>query len=250
MLFSNIRYFSIIICMFVIFNLSNAQDMVELNYKIIISFPTPGSSPQGLAWDGENLWIADDSTNLIYKIKPSTGKTLLAFVAPSSEPRGLAWDGNYLLLSENQNNKIYKLKSSGIELGKVISSINAPISTHKKTLNEQIGGLTWDGKYLWSAYFAGWSSKIVKVDPNNGNIDTSFFCDAEDLSFDGIYLWNVDTQNGQYKGLVKKREILSGKCIAYFRTPGYYPSGLAFDGTYFWLADRVEKLIYKIIIIQ
>lgn len=248
MIYSNIRHFLLTIFIFlIIINLSIAQEVKELSYNIVVTFPTPGPSPQGLAWDGENLWITDDSTNLIYKIEPSTGRTLMVFPSPSSKPQGLTWDGNNLILSENQNRKIYKLKNSGNELFEIISSINAPVFSSHKSFNGQIGGVAWDGKYLWSSYFAGWSSKIVKIDPNNGNIDDSFFCYADYIVFDGRYLWNV-AKGGRHKGVISKREIQTNKRLAFILTPGYDPAGLAFDGTYFWHADRVEKLIYKILI--
>lgn len=107
-------------------------------------------------------------------------------------------------------------------------------------------GLTWDGDYLWFAYLAGWSSKVVRIDTVSGNIDTSFFCDAEGLAFDGTYLWNVDSQDGYYEGFVKKREIPSGSVIEYFITPGYFPTGLTFDGSFYWLSDNGTDSLCKI----
>lgn len=35
---------------------------------VVLSFPSPGPSPQDLAWDGNYLWCVDDSTDSLYKL--------------------------------------------------------------------------------------------------------------------------------------------------------------------------------------
>jgi len=56
---------------------------------VVLSFPSPGPSPQDLAWDGNYLWCVDDSTDSLYKLDPSDGAIISAFPTPGPEPRGL-----------------------------------------------------------------------------------------------------------------------------------------------------------------
>ena len=219
---------------------------IKLDNKILASFPTPGPSPQGLAWDGEYIWMSDDSTDTIYKLDPQDGSVILSFPSPGPESKGMTSDTTYIWCLDDSLRHIYKLDK---ETGAALDSIPFPAEVdYMPTADLPFYGVTWDGEYLWISFFAGWSSKILRIDTNAGTVDRSFFCDAEDLAFDGVYLWNVDSQHGAYKGFVKKRDILFGfgNMIAWFRTPGYYPTGLTYDGTYFWLTDCGDDSVYII----
>jgi streptogramin lyase len=160
----------LIFCVPIVIFLSNeglAQKPHRVSSRIVTSFPSPGPSPQELAWDGQFLWVADDSTDLIYKLDPSNGNVLLSFSAPESEPRGLTWDGAHLWLSDNQATKIYKFDVSGPSLGTPTSSIDAPVINLGTRGHSPIGGLAWDGEYLWCGNIAGLSSRMNRINPTD-----------------------------------------------------------------------------------
>ena len=228
-----------------IINNSISNDLLDTN--IISSFPTPGPSPQGLAWDGEFLYLSDDSTDTIYKIHPNDGHVIIAFPSPGPEPRGLTSDTTHIWSLDDSLRCIYQLNK---ETGAIIDSLSFPTEVnYLPTAEFPFHGLTWDGQYLWISFMAGWSSTVIQVNPDNGEVMNSFFCDAEGMAFDGTFLWNVDSQNGHYKGFVIKRELITGKEIAWFRTTGYYPTGLTFDGLQLWLSDCGSDSIYQIQVI-
>jgi DNA-binding beta-propeller fold protein YncE len=62
----------------------------------------------GLAWDGEGLWVADSSNMSITQISV-TGTVLRSFISPGQAPRGLAFDGRFLWHADGYQ-KIYQLK--------------------------------------------------------------------------------------------------------------------------------------------
>lgn len=35
---------------------------------VMASYPAPGSTPRGLAWDGEHLWHADEQSHRLFKL--------------------------------------------------------------------------------------------------------------------------------------------------------------------------------------
>lgn len=77
---------------------------------IIHGFKAPGSSPQGLTWDGEFLWHFDNVTDKIYQLDPVNGKVITSFPAPFATGEGdLAFDGTYLWYSSNEADKFYKI---------------------------------------------------------------------------------------------------------------------------------------------
>jgi len=51
--------------------------------EVIQSFDTPGSYPTGLTFDGENIWMADYLTDLIYCLNPKTGELIRSIPAPA-----------------------------------------------------------------------------------------------------------------------------------------------------------------------
>ena len=231
----------VILCFF---RINTGYTQVSLEINIISTFKAPGPSPQGLAWDGAYLWLSDDSTDTIYKINPQDGSVLFSFDSPGPEPKGLTSDTTHIWSLDDSLRYIYKLNK---ETGAVIDSISFPVEiNYLNTEGLQFHGLTWDGRYFYTNFKAGWSSSIIRINPNDSEVDISFFCDAEDLAFDGACLWCVDSQDGHYKGFIEKRELPYGTRSAYFRTPGYYPTGLTFDGNYLWITDNGTDSLYKI----
>ena len=76
---------------------------------VVASFASPGSSPAGLAWNGQYLWNGDYETHRIYKLNPSTGSVITSFSSPGVYPFGLAWDGQYLWCADSAADRIYKI---------------------------------------------------------------------------------------------------------------------------------------------
>lgn len=79
-------------------------------------FGAPGGAPEGLTFDGANLWVGGDSN--IYKVDPATGSVVSSIPAPESDPRGLAFDGHYLWVGFQSSNNIYQVDptSGGVYL--------------------------------------------------------------------------------------------------------------------------------------
>jgi sugar lactone lactonase YvrE len=198
--------------------------------EVIDSFNTPDSDPDGLAFDGTNLWHTNPHlmVGTIYKLD-TLGNVIDSFDSPGDSPSGLTFDGTYLWSADRFNRKIYKLDSRG----NVIDSFDSPGSDPQ--------GLTFDGTFLWNA---DWDDlKVYQLD-TSGNIVNSFATPGtgpNGLTFDGTSLWNTDF----YDEKIYKLDTL-GNIIDSFDSPGDNPSGLTFDGTYLWNADRWDLKIYKI----
>jgi hypothetical protein len=208
---------------------------------IIDSFRYTGDSLDGLAFDGEYLWIADSGSNKIYKLDTS-GHEIISFDSPDYKSRGLAFDGTYLWLSdtggEEAQGMIYKLTTSGT----VIDSFSSP--------GPNPTGLAFDETYLWCSDWE--ESKIYKLDIFGNVVD---YFDAPggspaDLAFDGTYLWSLS----RITLLIYKLDT-SGNVIESFYSPATFdpyntfnfPTGLAWDGKYLWVAYNLDydPTIYK-----
>ena len=183
------------------------------------SFSAPDFFPEGLTYDGSNLWLASSSDHTIYKLD-TTGTTLDSFDSPNSDPRGLAWDGANLWNGDSTADTIYRLDTSG----NTISSFSSP--------GADPTGLAFDGTYLWNGDST--ADTIYQLD-TSGNTISSFSSPGADptgLTFDGTYLWNADGSDCKIYRL-----DTSGNTIATYDSPGSSPKGLAFDGSFLWNVD-------------
>ena len=163
----------------------------------------------------------------------------------------MTWDGSYLWCSDDDSIKIYKIDPTD---GSIISSITAPHIILRGGFHSPISGLAWDGQYLWSSYFAGYSTKIVKVDPKDGSILGGDFIYGVPigLASDGTYIWYTDDRGGRGLGVIFKYRIHNNDLwwISNFEIPLYFPTGLAYEDGHLWLADTGVDSIYKLKIIS
>ncbi len=209
--------------------------------EVIESFDTPGSYPTGLTFDGENLWLADYKTDLLYCIDPATGNVIKSISSPAYWPEGIAWDGEALWnadvkggipLSENYNGKIYRVNP---EDGSILRTLPAPSSTPR--------GLTWDGKYLWCVDSD--NDEVIQFSPEDGTTIKSFKSPSRDprgITYDGKYLWISD----RIKDEIYMVHPETGSVILITDAPGAFARDLCFDGENLWAVDFQEDKIYKL----
>ena len=87
---------------------------------VIHSVPAPGYYSDGLAWDGENLWVANiadanhpqDYWYRIFEVSPETGEIISSFSTGSYYHHGMAHDGTNIW-SERIYTQIVKLSDDG-----------------------------------------------------------------------------------------------------------------------------------------
>ena len=212
--------------------------------SIVCQFPAPGPSPCGLAWDGKQLWVADDGTDTIYQLNPTDGSIISSFKTPGDQPRGLAFDGTHLWYADNGTQKLQKLQLAD---GPPLAELAVPLP-RVKGRQPEVGGLACDGQYLWTGTVAGWSSKMNQVDPRDGTVKRSYYTKGypRALATDGEFIWNATDNGGKRLGLVYQYNLSDGLFVSQFDTPGYYPTGLVFDGECLWCVDRETKTIYRL----
>ena len=147
---------------------------------ILSSFPAPpGSNPHGLAWDGTNLWLADNGSDTIFELT-TTGTVVSSFPTPGPNPRGLTWDGTNLWLSDNNTDTVYELSTTGT----IVSSFPSP--------GPNAQGMTWDGSNLWVTDEV--ADRIFQV-TTTGTVLSSFATPGprpRGLAWDGTNFWHAD----------------------------------------------------------
>ena len=191
---------------------------------IIDSIACPVEDPDGITFDGTNLWVSDYWEEKIYKLD-SSGNIISSIDSPGICPGDLTFDSTKLWNIDPCDEKIYQLDISG-NITMIIDS-PGPSPT----------GLTFNGTYLWVADSV--DAKIYQLDIS-GNIISSFDPPGQspsDLAFDGKYLWNVNSS------VIYEFDI-TGNVIVLYDSPVPYPDGITFDRKNLLVID--DNKIYRI----
>jgi streptogramin lyase len=208
--------------------------------QVIRSFAAPaGTQPNGLAWDGNNLWMSSYiSQSGIYKLDPADGTVLHKCTPPVAWHEGyggLAFDGTYLWQADAYGGGIYQLDPTDCSIVHTIPSPgNSP------------SDLAWDGQNLWVLSYP--EQKMFKLDPTDGSIVDIFYAPSEigqaqlaGLTYDGRFLW-LSTSNYD----LLKIDPSTGQVISSLLTTISRPDGLAWDGSYLWVASFDRARLYLV----
>ena len=142
--------------------------------RIVSSFDVPGGSPTGIAWDGTDLWIADNTSKL-YRF--STSGTLLETHNLAFSVSDLAWDGANVWAHLVDGSAIVKLDAQGSEIGRL-----------------EVGywygsGFAFDGAAFWVGdYNIGRIYKHLPDGTLQRYIETDFFGHPTGITWDGTDL--------------------------------------------------------------
>lgn len=172
--------------------------------------------PIGIAWDGENFYVSDDTTRkefaegkeFIHKVDRNF-KPVKRFPPPAPWLRDMAYDGASLFVpsshyeGEEFKGGIYVLNPKDGSIKEHFPTPHSPLTPMNSP-----EGLAWDGEYFWlaNADFLGDEDYIYKLNPRTKP-------------------WSVVEQ---------------------YKAPGPYPTGLAFDGQYLWVVDWGEEKLYQL----
>lgn len=174
---------------------SNFSDRIynlALKGRILKEFEAPSEYPFGLAFDGQNLWLADGSDR-IFKMDQE-GDVLCQFTVPTICPYGLTWERNRLWLSEHGCLFFHRL--FGIDpLASCLSGF-AVITDTFDTPEEGSKGLAWEGEYLFGVIKNPYSEahKLYKI-KTSGEVIQSYDIPVkfpEDIAWDGEAVWMLN----------------------------------------------------------
>jgi hypothetical protein len=213
------------------------------------SIPLPGIKPQGIAWDGKHLWAVDEQTKKLYNFDSRSGAVVKSLDINLKKPKGLAFDGRSIWIADEETRNIHAVNP---ESGQIMKTIKMEIPQEKGF--KSFEGITWDGKYLWTAIYAGFSSSFNQIDAESGRIIRSIFadCNPRGIASDGKYIWsicyngeNLPSKIDRRKILEKEHEMLRSR-VFIRDIEGRDPTGLVYDGQYLWYSDRALKRAFMI----
>ncbi len=151
----------------------------------LCSYGTNLSNPQGLAYDGTNIWIASRSNNTVHRIQSSCAVS--NFLSGSNQ---VAVNAPNRLLFDNTNMWVVSDAASGT--GNVTRISSSGATTSHSTAVASAFDLSFDGSFVWITHNSG---TIVRMSAQTGQAVKTFDANGASANngrgivYDGTYMW-------------------------------------------------------------
>ncbi len=189
-----------------------------------------GTAQAGLIW-GNN---ASSGAPYIQAYDSTTGTLVHEFLSPhSGNGRGVVQVGNILYYTLVSDKNIYRMSAiDGSDLG-------SPITTAVRSMST----IGWDGSAFWTSDYTG-NENAYRIDPATGDTIKTVSLAKAGNSYDGLEYFNgkliANRGDAAYGGVYDVYDIDGNLLTADFLETGERSTGIAFDGTDFYVSN-----IYK-----
>jgi len=184
-----------------------------------------GAQPTGMLFDGNYIWVSNNSSNSVTKLHPDDG-TVLGTFATGSYPVGLAFDGANIWVAN------FGFNGAGNTATVLSARSGRPAAFSPVPIGQGPRGLTFDGANIWAADSAG--GTVTKVRASDGMLLGTYKVGPgpECVAFDGDNIWVTNRDDGS----VSKIRASDGKLMGSF-TVGGGPFGITFAAGHIWVAN-------------
>lgn len=145
------------------------------NANLTTKFPA-GSAPFGIAFDGFSMWVSDNATNTVTRLRASDGLKLGSF-SVGTNPTNVLFDGANIWVANFGSNNVTKLRAAD---GTVLGTFPTGAGP---------SGVVFDGQNIWVTNFNAGS--VTKLLASSGATLGTFTAGSEPQSaaFDGANIW-------------------------------------------------------------
>ena len=207
-----------------------------------------GANPYFIAFDGANMWVAQNGASNVAAYKASSG-ALVATYTVGSSPTGVAFDGKCIWVANTGNSSTGSVTIVNPPGGSCTLTGTHVLSSPYNII--QPFGLAWDGQNMWVSYrgangsgpggvvaLSGTTAAEIsgsEIQCSTGGVGT--------LTFDGAYIWLAGSSSGQVCKSTSTRFTPPYLLVGKYASSGA-PNQIAFDGTNIWTSlgnTSVEK---------
>lgn len=193
-----------------------------------------GSSSRGIAFDGANLWVANNASYSVSKINPIAAQVIKSITCGPG-PHSMAFDGAYMWLTNSGTNTVEKID---VDTDTIVGCV---------TVGKTPTGIAFDGTYMWVANNA--SNTLSKIDVAKDTVVATVAVskDPYGVCFDGTHIWNTTYNVGEntLRTSVDKVDIVTNAKVATIAVDKQ-PHCLAFDGDHIWAGNLTSRSVSKI----
>ena len=184
-----------------------------------------GIHPYGICFDGANIWVANEGSNNVMKLKASDG-SLVGTYAVGTNPDTICFDGINIWVANYGNNTVTKLRASD---GSLVGTYAVGTSPN---------GICFDGAYIWTANNN--SNDVTKLRASDGSLAGTYPVDHRPVGvyFDGANIWVTNWGSDN----VMKLRASDGSLVGTYAV-GIGPNGICFDGANIWVTNRSSNSV-------
>ena len=155
-------------------------NVISVNIPLATTTYGVGTStaPNGIAFDGTNIWITNYTGNSVTKIS-SAGATTTYSLGAGAAPTGIAYDGTNMWSSNLLNNSVTKISPAGA-------------TTTYSNVGSTPQAIVFDGTNMWIANNAG--NSVTKITPLGATSTYSVGVGTNPvaIAFDGTNMWTAN----------------------------------------------------------
>ena len=209
-------------------NNQNLSRLGQLRWDQLGQRVSVGSIPQGVAFDGANIWVANSGSNTVTKLRASDG-ALQGNFAVGSIPRGVAFDGANIWVANQVSANVTKLRASDGACAGVVGPATAACTF---AVGTEPYGVAFDGANIWVTN--SFSDNVTKRRASDGALLETIAVGNHPLgiAFDGASIWVASYVSSTVTKLLASTNAVQGTFPA-----GDNPTGVAFDGANIWVTN-------------
>jgi glutamine cyclotransferase len=214
-----------------------------LSRDVIREVPAPGMKCMDVTIDSIYLWVPDNASRSIVRLKSVDGSN--TFTEPFPEGtlfiEGITCDGKNIWLCgwetiDGSGSKIFKMDRKN---GQIIGSFEYPGAYDGNWPH----GLTYAGSFIWANNMK--THTLDKIDPNTGELLATLPAPTEHstgIAFYNKAFWTSDPTTG----LIYKQDQYSGEVLGSMEMPVANCNGMEWEGESLWTVSWSEQKIYKL----
>lgn len=190
-----------------------------------------GTGPRLLQSDGEDLWVANDSSNTVSQVHASNGKLVGNWTGATNAFGVLVARGKVFITGRTNPGNLYQIDPT---------QAAGPVTTVTSSLGAFPLQIAYDGQRIWTANQGPQGSiSIVTLNPPDLTVTTvtTGFSSPSGIIYDGTNIWVTDAGDSMLKKLDSTGNIISSVSV------GAVPLYPAFDGTNIWVPNHNSNTV-------
>ena len=219
-----------------------------------------GSSPDSVAFDGENIWVSNRTSNSVSVLRANDGTPVMT-IPTGWWPYGLAFDGANMWVANNSSGNVSVLRARDGYHVMTITLASSPTDAAfdganvwianfmsgnlnvfragdgarvmTPTVSGQPIALAFDGANMWAANYAGNTVSVLRASDGMRIMTPTVGSTPRRLAFDGVNMW-VANWGSNNVSVLRASDGYHVMTI----TVGANPCALAFDGANMWVANN------------
>jgi hypothetical protein len=197
------------------------------HYDQNLGLTSVGTSPQIPASDGADVWVPNDGSGTVSRVRASDGKLLDTWTGATSARSALVVMGRVFVTGATSPGRLYMIDPT---------AIGGTVTTVANDLGNGADGIAFDGDSIWTANGGASVSKVVPGSWSVTTISTGFQGPLG-IVFDGTSMWVTDLIDDALK------KLNANGSVAQTVTMGVDPLYPVFDGNNIWVPNNGDNTL-------